>query len=476
MGASDKEVTPSRRRVLKTTAAISSGTVLADYGAATTTADGGGQSQEGVTFEFWDVLNVQSTAARKKLEEVVSRFEEERGITVETNFTGYGPAFDGKWLNAMQEGQQPTLYSGNPENTPQFLPGGFVEFTSDYLGEFSDEWRSGMEKSLNVQRQSANGWDNQVIEVPFGMAPRSGFLVRTDHFEEAGLDPDKRLPPEGYDDLIDMAKTLQKDGPADSGFEIYGARFDAINIPLMWAIAEAGNDALFLNEDWTDTIIDKNPVWLDTFQKYQEVFTKHGLSSGGTPNRSDEDSLTMIIEGKASITAPQYVGHPTLMDRAPKKMKNGTIRWVPMWEGASGVRAPWAFWTLGICTKRPDVSAEKWERKQAAAIEFVKVLTSKEFQTGLFDNFGLFPARTDVWDEVSPEGEEGHHAWDAARTMAEAKPAPWAEYYPGEKSIYFNDFPAVMQSVLKEQRTPQEGIDEMARILRENYLPNDQWE
>jgi len=128
------------------------------------------------------------------------------------------------------------------------------------------------------------------------------------------------------------------------------------------------------------------------------MFREHELSTPETPQSGDEDVVPWMAQGQVSMSQIDFLNEPTLMQRHTELMENGTVKWAPSFGGQSGQRSLVTPFTFGI-TKPPDGADEAaWEKKQQAAIEFLKVWLSKDFRVELFESYGLLPVHQDVWD------------------------------------------------------------------------------
>jgi len=428
-----------------------------------------GNNFEGLEINYWNQMNVQSRQARSVSEALANNFEQFTGATVNVNWSGYGDVIGATWRNQFSQGNYPVVYDSVTTWDGQFVEGGWVKPFDEYMDQFSDQLISSIEWIFPTLRNQYRGFEgDDVWEVPFGFLLQLPFVVRMDHLDEAGLSRD-RLPPEDYDDLIDIATTLQEDGPGEFGHQIHGTKFDATDcrLPNM-AVAEGGQQGLFLNEDWSDTRWD-NDVWKKVVRQWVEIFTEHELSSPGTPNHDDEAMVQEISSGRTSMNSGDTQNHPDMLDTMPDLMEAGDVQWVPQWPGdhggGMGIIQPYG---LGITVPPEGADSDEWNRKQQAGIELIKLFLTKDFQRNLFENFGLFPIRDDVWDDF-PDSSGSHRLYETATTMAQNSDFAWAAH-PQSVSVQYNVPAPHIQEALNGNKSPEQACDDIAADVREQLL------
>ncbi|MFB6105567.1 MAG: extracellular solute-binding protein [Halobacteriaceae archaeon] len=434
----------------------------------TTTSGGSSDDLSDVEFQYWNTVNVQSRKAKAVSQALLSSFQKDTGASVKTNWTGYGGVIGAKWKTSFGQGNYPVLYDSTSAWDGQFEK--WIKPFSEYQGQFSDDFLEGIEWLTPKLKEQWGGFGNDVVyEVPLGFSVQVPFVARMDHFDEAGLSRD-RFPPKSYDDLIDIATTLQKDGPGEYGYQMHGTKFDAFDCRAPDLVADVGGEkGTFLNEDWSDTYWD-NDAYKTGVRRWVEMYTKHNLSGPGTPNHDDEAMVQEIVSGRCSMTGGDFLNHPNFLDSAPDMMENGDIQWGAMWKGGASDASAAGFirpLTFGI-TKPPEGADQAaWEKKQKAAIELIKYFTSKGNQKALFENFGLMPARDDVWDEL-PTGQP-HNVYNAATTMAENTDMVW-EAHPATVSMQYNVPGPELQKALKGEISPEQACDNVASTIRNEFL------
>lgn len=425
----------------------------------------GDKNFEGLTFEYWNQMNVQSRAAREVSEKLVNRFQDNTGASIEVNWSGYSNVIGATWRNNFSKGNYPVVYDSVTTWDGQFVDGDWIVPFEEYSDQFDDETLSAIEWMMPVLEEQYSGFDRTVYHLPYGYLLQIPFVARMDHFDEAGLSRD-RFPPKDYDDLIDIATTLQEDGPGEFGYQIHGTKFDVTDCRLPnLAAAAGGKEGLFLNEDWSDTHWD-NDVWKTAVKQWVDIYTEHGLSNPGTPDHDDEAMVQEIASGTTSMNSGDFLNHPDMMDQIPDLMENGDVQWGHQWAGSGNSMGLIQPYGMAICRPPEDADEAKWEEKQQAGVEFMKLFLDKDFQLSLFENFGLFPVREDVWSEL-PTAE--HKLYRTATTMAENSELAW-NAHPKTASVQYNIPAPHIQEALNGNKSPEQACDDIAQEVRDQLL------
>lgn len=478
-GSSGTDSRTRRRHVLKL-AALGIGTSLAGCSSgggaeneAEMTSSGTGQSSTnnptagGTTatnLSVWDIINVQSPKARETIENTVQQYESDTGNNVSLNLTGYKQMAGTKWKNSFQRGNYPTVFTSENIYSGPFIDGGWVVPFEDYKDKLSEETLNAMEWTFPLLQHSARFFGDKVIECPIAFATRNMFQGRMDHFKEAGIDT-SRFPPDNYNDLIEMAKTLQQNGPADIGFQLFGAEFDWNDIAQPWAVAKGGKKGMYFNEDGTDTLLD-NDTWIETARMCRDAYQEHGVSGPRSPSISDEDAATMVYSGKASMSMVENMNHTIFMNRAPDLMESGNLRYGNMWQGDSGLGSIIGFFTINIT--RPPEGAKNWQQKQQAGIQLIKRFLSKEFQRQIPKGFGILPIRDDIWESVDVKWGDQHKFTEVGFNMAKTDMV-WPTHAQSPSTMFSIPGP-YWQQMMKGQLTPEKAMKQAANEIRNQIL------
>lgn len=381
------------------------GSIAAVGLAGCTSLGGGGGEVDSIT--YWDTFNVQSQSARETVENLVSRFEDETGVTVQTNLSGFGQMAFGEWITSFKEGEYPVIFTGDQIAAGQFEEGGFIEPFGSWSDQLSDDVRDGISWIQDGPIQEATKWmdqhpfmEQEIYTFPVGLVPQEPVTVRADHMREAGLDPDDELPLQSYDHLVEVATTLMEDGPGDWGFQLHGHAFDWYTFiePYTDALGAHIGEAGYFSEDYRAVNYDSD-TWIKAITDAIELYTEHGVSGPQTPSIPDEETVPLFLEGRVSMSPMEPMNWPTYIDQAPDLMEAGDIRFGQFWEEPSGVNNAMLTYGLAITTPPEGADEDEWAQKQELAIQFAEMWFEEATQSELFRATGFIPARQDLWEQ-----------------------------------------------------------------------------
>jgi ABC-type glycerol-3-phosphate transport system substrate-binding protein len=418
----------------------------------------------GTSFTYWSAVHSQSRSARRTMERFINRFEQATGATVNVSWESYSNILGAKWRQEFSRGNYPVLYDSVSRFGGTWVEGDWVYPFEEYSDQFDSATLDGLEWLLEVMRDQYRNYGGRAYEVPLGFLAIEPFVARMDHFEQAGLDPSSDYPPTSVEEIVEVGTTLQEQGPGQYGFQVHGKADDATdNILPQWTLAKGGaEEGLLVDRDVTDTIVD-NDVWIESVTQYVDMFREHDLSNPQTPNSGDEDVVNWMAQEQVSMSQIDFLNEPTLVERYPDLMENGTIKWAPSFGGQSGQRCLVTPFTFGI-TKPPDgANASQYEQKQQAAIQFLKAWMAESFQTELFANIGLLPVRDDVW-EVLPERAD--NSLQSIFTMARESDFGFTAH-PQQSQMLYGIFAPYVQQALRGEISPEEACRNTARDIRD---------
>lgn len=428
---------------------------------------GGGGSGK-TTVQYWEYFHSQSEVANELLTSATQSFQKEHNINFQVNWASWSDINGGKWKNNIQNGNRPVLYDSTNSLDGQFIEPGWVKPLSEYKDKLDDEAVKNIEWALDMASSAYRGFDGDIYEIPIGMEVGAPFIVRTDHFEEAGLSMEDDFPPKDYEDLVRIAKKLDQDGPAPNAFQVYGATGDVTDEALVtWTASEGGIDGMYLNEDWSDVNYD-NKVWKESFRKYVDLYREHGFSSDGAPTASNEAAAQMLISGDVSMVQGSTKDFGLLRSRAEDMLNDGTIQFGPSWKGAAGNRGEFFTQCVAVMRAPDDVDQATWEKKQEVAYDWINKLLSKDFQKEVPNSLATLPVRKDVQEEL--KGASGPVASsnfiNALDTMASDIDLAWSSQ-PDMTAIQYDIAGPVFQKAMLGEISPEQACDRAAKQIRE---------
>lgn len=443
-------------------------------GSGASNGDGGGQTTQSgsqssdASITYFASIFANSEQARQRTKKLIGDYESSTGATVKTSYDGPGPLLDGSWVNLVSKESYPSypvLFDSPTNFNGPLYDTGSVAPVSEYREYLDDEALSEMEWLMPMFEDGMALFDEDLLSIPFGLLPMTPFIARTDHFEQAGLDPESDFPPDDFDHLIEVATTLQKDGPADYGFPLYGATFDVLDEFSSSMAFQIGGDERgdFVTSDGSDTNYG-NDVWGTVLQRLYDIQHTHGLSYGGAPSGGDEAIVNQIISGRAGFASINFLNHPTLMSRGQEMMQDGTIQWAPSYEGPSGQKGNFFPWAFSITRKPESVSQSKWDTKVEAAAKLMNKWLSAEQQKRMFEDYGVLPVRQDVWDELSTPAHRGPQSM---RQMAKGIDNI-CTVHPNLVTIQYSGGAPIVQKMLQDEIGPSEANTQLREMAMNN--------
>ncbi|HSB70165.1 MAG TPA: sugar ABC transporter substrate-binding protein [Candidatus Methylomirabilis sp.] len=209
-------------------------------------------------------------------------------------------------------------------------------------------------------------------------------LYNTQHFKEAGLDPNK--PPTTPAELVDSAKKLTRGGRY--GIGLIGSRQEGLFMrfnPFFW-----GTGAEYLTPDNKRSALDTAEA-LEGFRFYVELFTKHKVVPPGVVEQGAQEVRTQIAHEKVSMEIG-VIQAPLIYKAINPNMKvDEVMAAAPIPSGKKRVSTvEYGMRVISAFTKHPE---EAWK--------VYKAWVSRDVQLRNFKIYGVMSARLDV--KSSPE-------------------------------------------------------------------------
>jgi ABC-type glycerol-3-phosphate transport system substrate-binding protein len=446
-------------------------------GDGTTTGSTGGEFA-GVTVEYWNRFHNNSGEAEQAIRDGISAFEDETGATVEVDYSSGEPGQ--RWLTLAREGRRPHIMDHVAGQVGPFVELDIIKAFPDYQDLFSDGLVNQASWLMDDLGASAySGYDGVAYEFKFSTESPRLFLARRDHMEEAGLSPEDDWPPTSYEDSLEIGRTLQEEGPGNAGWQIYGTDSDVTDTCTEdWPVADHGNDGQLVNQEWTDTLIDTEPI-IDTYENFVSIFTEEGLSSEGSVSQSDEDATQLIIQGQASMSQVPSATYADLLSSAPEQVRNGDFIFGPAWKGETGSRGISGGDGV-VFTQPPEgANASDWNTAQEAAASLLEdyLYYSTYFQRRMFSTIGGGPIREDVTpDQIrnaveDPTGYEESNILDAFYTAVDDQEQIFFQpAAPMFGQIQYEIMPGYIQQAMQGDITVEEGLNQAAEEARAQFF------
>jgi len=425
-----------------------------------TPTQGGDVDISGTEITWWDVMNAQGQTVKEALAALGERFENETGATLRINWSGYGPQYGQEWITQFNQGNRPIISTHENLGMGKFFAEGHYLPFSEYEDLLDDEVVENIQWMIPYAEEANRMWDAQLLDIPYGVDARTPFVARADHFEQAGLSVEDDFPPTDYEGLVQLAETLQSDGPTDVGYPVYGDGFDWCDTLDPWRAAASDEVDNYLDETGTEPLY-REDGWIEWMERNVE-FERQGLATDQSPSLSDERARDLLIAGDISMASIEFFNVPVMFQQAEQMMTDGTIVFGKPWGGETGNPGVHLIESIGLTSKPENMDDSTYERKKRAGAEFMNFIMSKEFQRQLPRLLGLWPVRRDVWSEVEIPGEENHHIAEGMQYLTENTALFQPTQVNAGAIVY--DIPAThMQQVYRGEKSIEQAAEDMYR-------------
>lgn len=464
-----------RRKFLKSTT-IGLGTLLAgcsgggDDNTTTENPSTGGttsgdqeESLSGVSIDYWDVMNVQSQTAREQVQELIQGFQSSTGARVQLNMSGYDQMSGQKWVQAWQNENYPVAFNCEDFYFGRIIKTGNLKPFDDYKDKINDGAIDGMQWAMDQKKSAYRFWDipgeSGVINIPHASGVRNPLTVRKDKLEQAGhsLDdiPDTGNAVKDYEQLMQLAKDVQKNSDVKYGFHGHAAWPDYNDTMAPWMSAQDPEKSRYINEDGTEAY--PSDKWTPWLQRFVDMQHKHGVSGPQTAPISDEEVATQMYAGDTAMSTVETLNYPTFLKRAPDMLSNGNLKILPYPGGDSGAAGHLGFHDSGLNKKPSNADKQRWDRKLSVGQSLINTLLSEDFQTGYPDMVGWMGIREDKWDQTEATHNEQTNFIETNRTMMKNSEVTWP-YHRHSNQIIFRTIAPYVQNAIKQEISPQQAM------------------
>lgn len=470
-----------RRSILKATSAT-----LLGGGLAGCSGDGGGggdgdsggegtpratveEDLSGLEFGFWETRYYrESPQAEEAIQNIVAEFEEGTGASVNLNLQDD----DQPLIDAYNQGTYPVGHTTFVQSMGTWMQTGKIIDFEEYQDEFDYDVYDEVGPISDAAEFAFRGWDTGNTVLPITANIFAPFVGRMDHFEEAdSLDPDEDFPPESYEELVDVAKTLEEETSTEVGYQPIGGQVDNQDVYFnQWTSAKAGADGYFFNDDWSDLNV-TNDSWRTVTQQNLDLWHEHELGTPATPGMLDEEIPPLHLDGRVSMSQQAPMNLPAFRERGGDIYEEN-IQWATPWAGETGTQGR-ALIPGAVLTEAPeDADEANWERKQDGVLELLSYFNSPQLQVEVMPELGFLPARQDIWPEISNDRVAG----DFIETLKETAETAKYSYpaHPDWGTIGYDIFGVKHEAAFQGEMTADEVLDETYEEGME-VVENSQW-
>lgn len=324
---------------------------------ACSSGDSSGEDEAGDnTIQVWTMS--------EGLDDFVTDFEEESGITVDVQSIPWDSAHD-KLLTAVASGKGPDVLQIGTTWVAEFAEADTFMDISEYI----DDYENLAPDNFYDSAIGTTEFDGKTIGIPWYVDTRALFY-RTDILEEVGY-PNG---PETWDDMIDASRKL-----ADRGEDQY-----AIDLPT----TDPQFPFILAWEHGWNYDIDKGAESFDS-ENFKEAIELHHLFY--------EEGLSQMGEGKEFFQAfsngskPMFFSGPwdigTIKDRAPEIEGKWNVKVMPTAENNKSM--------MGGAHLSVFANSEKVDQ----SLEFINWMADPETQVKWYETKSELPANKEAWQD-----------------------------------------------------------------------------
>ncbi len=355
-------------------AAIAAMALAITVGACGSSDDGGSSGKvKGQTIEYW-ASNQGATIDQDKqvINEAIARFKKDSGVTVKFKVIPWSDLWN-NITTATTSGKGPDVLNiGNTWSASLQATGAFLPFDSDTLKAIG-----GKDKFVQTSYSASGAPGKTPTSVPlYGLS--YALVYNKKLFKEAGLQP-----PKTWSEFVSTAKKLTKDTNGDGkpdqwGFAMEGGSITE-NSHFAFILGRQNGGELF---DGNKPTFDSDPI-VKGVSDYVNLIGRDKVADPGNAQYADGTRTAgQFAKGKTGMMIYQNNAENNLRSAGMKKDEY-CVAELPV---ADGSDTPVMTHVAGI-----NLSVFTNTKKKAAALEFVKFLTSTGEQVKLNQSFGSLP-------------------------------------------------------------------------------------
>ena len=364
------------RRGMGTAAAAAVAAVALAIGVAACGSSGSSSSSgsvKGQTIEYW-ASNQGATIDQDNqvISDAIARFKKESGVTVKFKVIPWSDLWN-NITTATTSGKGPDVLNiGNTWSASLQATGAFMPFDSNTLKEIG-----GKDKFVQSSYSASGAPGKTPTSVPlYGLS--YALFYNKKMFKDAGLQP-----PKTWSEFVDTAKKLTKDTNGDGkpdqwGFAMEGGSITE-NSHFAFILGRQNGGQLF---DGNKPTFDSDPI-VKGVSDYVNLIGRDKVADPGNAQYADGTRTAgQFAKGKTGMMIYQNNAENNLKSNGRPKSAYGVAD-LPVEDGSS---TPIMTHVAGI-----NLSIFTNTKKKAAALAFVKFLTSPDEQVKLNQSFGSLP-------------------------------------------------------------------------------------
>ncbi len=275
-----------------------------------------------------------------------------------------------KFTAAMEAGRGPDIYMDTPPNGPNLIARGYCASLEPFLKAEKEDIEARFTKG---DLESFTDEKGDLYFLPYSTGPM-GLMYNAKAFQEAGLDPNR--PPKTWEELLDYAKKLTRDGKYGIGLFGKGDNSSVWRLWYWWMT----NGASVLTPDGKRSAIN-SPEFIEAIDFWADLYRKHKVAPPSVPANSFGENNQLLAQGVVAMVQ-SGVWQFGVTEKINPAIK-GHLRVAPMPVRKVPVAAGGGTDSLCI-TKTSRHAKEAWE--------LLKFLSSEEAGVTVWKIHGKFPA------------------------------------------------------------------------------------
>ena len=334
-------------------------------------------------------------------------------------------------------------------------PADVTEFDWSWTGQFSAAgWYIPLNDAIDkdtledIKGSALFNINGDVLAIPYTNDFRV-MMVNTKHFADAGI----TVMPKTLDELVAAAKAIKAKGIVQYPIGLPLSASEGASTSWYLLTKAFGGD--LFDKDMNPTFTDKESAGYKAMA-FELMLYKEGLVDPAATGLKDSDiNDTMFAKGLTSIMISGEPGRLGQFSDPEKSSVVGQVAAIPVATMSGTTRSFGLLEGLGI---------PKASTNQGPAKEFIKWMTSKEFQVHNYNN-GVLPTRTSALAELEKSGKliSGEALVAQAPTVEALFPAGAPTWYP-QFSLAVN---TSINSVAKGEITVDDAMTKIADAVIE---------
>jgi len=340
-------------------------------------------------------LMMSGSGAREFIEEVAPQFEEETGIKVDVDFSGWGEGWT-KIMAAVASGEGPDVSQVGTTWVGALQGTGAFERLTDKTDEF------GGKSAYLGGPWSTSGYDNEVYAMPW-FADIRALVYRKDLLEKYDLP----TPPKTWGDLLYSAMVLKEKGEIEYPMGLRGKGNGHYVGSFLWQ-----NNTDIVSEDGKEVLLDTEKAF-ESFKYWSDMLNEYDLMSPGLADMGHTEICVSFFNGNVGFMypGPWFV----LKDDMDK-----TSEWVKTGKAAVALQPGKNEDLRTGFTGGSDLMIFKDSDNKEAAEKWVKFLIRPEIQAVLAEKMFVAPAVKKAYNEPFFDEEPLAQMWEDFERVGDA--------------------------------------------------------